>query len=473
MKPHIFWTVLLLIFFNCSNAQQLIISVDGKNNLSVDTIKLMSQDHITHNTGLVIPLPVYPGKVNTYTLNVTQADLYGINQTGPEMVLFGRDDSIAISFNAKDSVYKVTGGRYPKNYSIYNRFDAIRGDYRYKKEEDNYIGYAKYIDSFSLGRQAVLDAEKAKGGMSEDVYEYMRAYIKYEHLEALLVTNSPTLCKMLPQTGSIFAAKVSASDFANDEYLGMDIYTLATSLYLQILEQQGVGKTTVNNFRLASSKELYTEIELAIDSLKGETRKEALYDVIMHNDWGDNTGDVHLFKPLFDRISKLNLGQSYLNPIMEQYAKAQLNGKPIDTAVSLNTYLVSLDNKRQSLQSVLDAYKGKKVMVDLWWTADEERVPTTDKRINSKYPSNDYTVIHIAVNRRKTPETWIKQCKSISLPGAQYYLEGNFKSSLLSYLHASRLPQYISIDQKGNIENSNVPFYFMLPNWNVNDAAVK
>lgn len=468
-KRNVFSLVLSLSLYFVS-AQHLIVSVDGKNNLSTDTITLMSQNQFTQKKGLEFPLPLYPGKVNTYSLNVSQADLYGVNSTWP-VVFLGKNDSIAISFNPKDSSYTITGGRYPKNYTIYKTFEDVKPDYRYKTEKDNYIGYVKYLDSFSLGRQAVLDAEKAKGGMSEDVYAYMEAYLKYAHLEALLVTNSASLRKLLPQTGSVFAPNVSTNDFTNDAYLRMDIYPLCTNLYLNILTQRDIANTA-NTFRSPLSKQLYATILLAIDSLKGETRGGILYDKIMNHDWKDEAKDKDLFKPLFDRIKHLKLPQDNLILMEEQYAKAMLNGESIDTVLSANTNLVSLDGKRQSLQSLLSSYKGKKVMIDLWWTADEERELSSNKELNKFYPRNDYSTVHIAVNRRATPDKWMEICKNSGLTGAQYYLEGNFKSPLLSYFHASNLPQYISIDQAGKIENSNVPFYFML-NMDTEDNTIK
>jgi len=443
-----------------ASAQQLIISVDGRNNVSVDTTLIISREYSFLNARPPgAQLSVYPGKINTYSVNMPGPALIGV---GNAEVLVGKDDSISLIFDPKEKNYIVTGGRYPGNYIIYNKLKDARIDYsRYNKSQDNYPTFAGYLDSLSYGQAAELEQDRKKTALSDDVYDFMRAYIRVVHISALLRTKSATLIKNLPQTSSKFVPIISTEDFNETRYPGMMNYTVAALQYVRLVAYNRPA-TPDTGFHSLRSKHLYSALSFAIDSLRQETQKLVLYNLIENNDWSEEVDDKASFVLIFDKIHALKLPGLYSRAIERQQSKALLDGNTLDPAISTSTLLTSMDNKHLTLQTLINAYKGKNVIIELWSPDNNMTAVRVSEgsNIQNKYDEENYSILHIGVDKRGR-EDWAEYCKAANKTNDQFYLENGTKSPLIGYFKISNLPTYIAIGRSMEIQNSDIPLYKM------------
>ncbi|HMI62294.1 MAG TPA: hypothetical protein VK518_15350, partial [Puia sp.] len=263
------------------------------------------------------------------------------------------------------------------------------------------------------------------------------------------------------QTGSRYVDRIAPADFDKDKYSGMLPYITCAMQYVRFTVNRYAMASTPENLYSPRSRQLYASLNFTIDSLKQETQKRVLYYLIVNNDWSEESNDKAAFRLLFDKVRQLNLPGSYSKAIDQQQTKAFLNGTALDASLLESSILFSPDDRQHSLRSVLDAYKGKNILLDLYSANDHNEVGVSQGfAINSKY-NEGYTVIHIAIDK-KGPRHWIETCNAANNgDDGHFYLGSDLKNPLLSYFKVSRLPRYIEINPSIEIVNSDIPFYLM------------
>lgn len=119
------------------------------------------------------------------------------------------------------------------------------------------------------------------------------------------------------------------------------------------------------------------------------------------------------------------------------------------TKEALNNKLFSIVDDSLTLEGVLEQYKGKKVLIDVWasWCADCVRGFPTVRQLQEKYPE----VVFLFLSVDKSKSAWKKGIQRFQLSGEHYLVENNFDSDLASFLNLNWIPRYVVVDENGKI----------------------
>lgn len=118
---------------------------------------------------------------------------------------------------------------------------------------------------------------------------------------------------------------------------------------------------------------------------------------------------------------------------------------------ALKYELTNSGDGKATFQSILDANKGKKIVVEIWagWCGDCVKAMPKVKELQSKYTDVSY----VFISMDKTKEKWLEAVAKHELKGDLYWvndpkmMKGEFGKSI----DLDWIPRYIVIDEKGQI----------------------
>lgn len=118
---------------------------------------------------------------------------------------------------------------------------------------------------------------------------------------------------------------------------------------------------------------------------------------------------------------------------------------------ALNYELTTRDNGKATFQSILDQYKGKKVVIEIWagWCGDCVKAMPLVKDMQAKNPNVDYVFISVD----KTFDAWQSAIEKHELKGNHYWVndEKLMKGIFGKAMDVDWIPRYIVINEKGEI----------------------
>ncbi len=126
-----------------------------------------------------------------------------------------------------------------------------------------------------------------------------------------------------------------------------------------------------------------------------------------------------------------------------QNRKKQFNEK------TLASTLLTQNGNKLSLEKVLEIYKGKTVLIDVWasWCGDcIQGLPST-KRIQEKYPKAEY--VFISLDRNEL--SWKRGIERYHIKGNHFFAPGGWKSDFAKSDHIKWIPTYILISPEGKV----------------------
>ena len=119
-----------------------------------------------------------------------------------------------------------------------------------------------------------------------------------------------------------------------------------------------------------------------------------------------------------------------------------------DKALSEKVY--NLNDKVFAFNQVLEQYKGKKVLIDVWaaWCRDcIEGLPKV-KKLQDQYP--EVAFLFLSVDERVG--TWKRAVTRYNIKGDHYNLPKGMKNGdLVDFLNLRWIPRYLVIDETGKI----------------------
>ena len=118
---------------------------------------------------------------------------------------------------------------------------------------------------------------------------------------------------------------------------------------------------------------------------------------------------------------------------------------------ALNDSLITLDKSKITFKEVINQYKGKKILIDIWasWCADCIKGLPKIKELQKEFP--EVIFLFLSVDKKET--AWKKGIKRFRIEGEHYNLpKGMKKGDLVDFLNTSWIPRYIVLDKKGNIQ---------------------
>ena len=116
---------------------------------------------------------------------------------------------------------------------------------------------------------------------------------------------------------------------------------------------------------------------------------------------------------------------------------------------TLNSLLIATDKSETTFEKVLEANKGKIVVLDIWasWCSDCIKGFPKYKELQAQFP--DVTYVYVSMD--KTWEKWIIGAEKHELRGQHFWVQDGMKGVFGKSVDLDWIPRYMVIDQKGNI----------------------
>lgn len=436
----------LLIFqYRLSFSQTLTITVDARQSDRPDTLFITDDDRQLGIRRQIFEMAANPNTVSqkSFLLSDTLPVLLTFNTY---RFLVAKNDSVAIAFDKAAGVYKIRGGRYPFNYSIFGEVNQITKPLiRFNIDSDNLEEGMSQLDSFTYKRMDLLEECNTRG-ISEDVYDYMKAYITYSHVASFPFNTSLSFKKRYPETSSVFLPFLSPDLFKKDRYASMMTYSISASRFVNFAANLRDTLTVSNNNDKNTNGIYYT-----LRNLEGETKWRVLYFLIINGNYNNAMIPQKDFRQLYPIIESLHLPELYMKDISMQYKKNQLSGSSIPADLLNTTLLQTESGDTTSLARVVELAKGRKILIDFWasWCGPCVAKLPLVKRIAAQ--SRDISVIYLSMDSNASQ--WREALKKQQLTGKQYLLYNNFQNTFSRYMLLKSIPRYVLIDENGIISN--------------------
>ena len=125
--------------------------------------------------------------------------------------------------------------------------------------------------------------------------------------------------------------------------------------------------------------------------------------------------------------------------------------KPIHfSEVALSDTVYSLNNTVFTVEEMLQKYKGKKVLIDVWasWCGDCIKGLPSVRNLQKEYP--EVVFLFLSVDENK--DAWRKGIERFQIKGAHYNLPKGMKTGeFVDFINLSWIPRYMVIDAQGKI----------------------
>ncbi|WP_369048594.1 thioredoxin-like domain-containing protein [Tenacibaculum sp. UWU-22] len=117
---------------------------------------------------------------------------------------------------------------------------------------------------------------------------------------------------------------------------------------------------------------------------------------------------------------------------------------------ALHDTVVTLTNNKTTFEEVINQYKGKKVLIDVWasWCSDCIGGLPKVAKLQKQFPE----VVFLFMSVDEDSEAWKKRIQQYNIQGEHYNLpKGMKKGDFVSFLHLNWIPRYLVVDEQGNI----------------------
>lgn len=117
--------------------------------------------------------------------------------------------------------------------------------------------------------------------------------------------------------------------------------------------------------------------------------------------------------------------------------------------LSLTEEFVSLDNKNVLIGDILESYKGKKVLINIWasWCKD-----CVDGLPNLRiFQEENPDVVYLFLSLDRSMASWKKGIQRFSLKGEHYFMKSGKKGPFGRFLKLWWVPRYAVLNEKGAI----------------------
>ncbi|MBL7706108.1 MAG: thioredoxin family protein [Taibaiella sp.] len=144
----------------------------------------------------------------------------------------------------------------------------------------------------------------------------------------------------------------------------------------------------------------------------------------------------------------------FLLPVFSLPAQAQKIPEVIKTSFTreaLSQYVYTPKGDSLTMAKVLDKYKKKIVVLDLWagWCKDCIAVMEDNKALQAKYPK--VTFVYLSLDRSDT--AWHKAMEKHGLTKApNYWFKAGWKNKFTNYIDLNWIPRYMVLDKKSAIK---------------------
>ncbi len=118
---------------------------------------------------------------------------------------------------------------------------------------------------------------------------------------------------------------------------------------------------------------------------------------------------------------------------------------------ALNDRITTLNGKSTAFKEIINQYKGKKVLIDIWasWCADCIKGLPNVKKLQKKFPE----VVFLFLSVDKNNASWKRGITRFRIKGEHYNLPKGMKDGdFVDFVNSSWIPRYMVVDEEGKIK---------------------
>ncbi|RZS99143.1 redoxin family protein [Aquimarina brevivitae] len=339
-------------------------------------------------------------------------------------------------------------------------------EYEYFFEKDSsLIDIRNKVNRFKNKEIKYLDSLFELEEVSESYYVNIRRDIDYDYANLYVSVLNAKSAKGVLKTHYVR----SSIDSIFREYpintkplpLYWNTYVENYLIYTQKSEQLASGKITYDSLqKLWEEDKLHKRnIEIIKNGLQEDFREKAIANYLMKESSQQKFEKslIGLFKDFQDDYPKSN----YSKYILPEIQKIVIFYERAESPLSDNVRI--LEEEFNTLPELLEKFKGQKLYIDVWATwcgpcvREFESIPKS-KKLLEQY---NYKKLYISFDNAKQQKKWLETIKYFDLKGFHYLANNKFikdfsdKYSLMKGGYS--IPQYLLIDENGNIIAKNAP----------------
>lgn len=113
--------------------------------------------------------------------------------------------------------------------------------------------------------------------------------------------------------------------------------------------------------------------------------------------------------------------------------------------------LIQPDGNHISFGDMLQLYKGKKVVIDIWASWCRDCLVGLPKLEALKHKTGTTNVVYVFLSVDKDDPKWKNAIHRYNIRGEHYCVEGGWKTPLSNYIVLDWVPRYLVLDESGMI----------------------
>lgn len=117
---------------------------------------------------------------------------------------------------------------------------------------------------------------------------------------------------------------------------------------------------------------------------------------------------------------------------------------------ALNETLTTLDENKITFQEILDKYKGKKIIIDIWasWCGDCIRGMPKIVSLQKEHPE----AVYLFLSLDKTTRAWKNGIKKYNVKGEHYFIDKGYRGDFSKFIDIDWIPRYMVVNKNGDID---------------------
>jgi len=117
---------------------------------------------------------------------------------------------------------------------------------------------------------------------------------------------------------------------------------------------------------------------------------------------------------------------------------------------ALKDTFLTLENQPIIFKDLLNTYKGKKVLIDVWASWCKDCIVTLPqlKELQKQFPD----VVYVFLSLDKSTLSWKKGIKKYNLVGEHYYMKSGWDGDFGEFLNLNWIPRYMVVNENGFVD---------------------
>lgn len=116
---------------------------------------------------------------------------------------------------------------------------------------------------------------------------------------------------------------------------------------------------------------------------------------------------------------------------------------------ALHDTFISLQGKELTFKEIINQYKGKKVLIDVWASWCRDCIKGMPKVVGLQ--NNQKDVVYLFLSLDKSAEEWKAGIQKYNVQGEHFFMQSGWKGDFGSFLDLDWIPRYVVVDEQGKI----------------------